>query len=121
MSDEDVPLPETPNSEPHHVIRQEIKTSEVKYSDLPMEEHWFKSYWRPAVAWTYLATVAYDFLFAPISHNLYEGFTHVSLSQYAPITLQGGGLYHLAMGAIIGIYAWNRTKEKMNGVDTKPD
>lgn len=33
--------------------------------------------------------------------------------QWNPLTLQGGGLYHLAMGAVIGITAWSRGQEKI--------
>jgi hypothetical protein len=29
-------------------------------------------------------------------------------------------MYHMAMGAIIGISAWGRTKEKVDGVSTLP-
>jgi hypothetical protein len=32
-----------------------------------------------------------------------------------PITLQGGGLFHVAMGAVLGVTAYGRTQEKLNG------
>jgi hypothetical protein len=34
--------------------------------------------------------------------------------------LQGGGLIHLSFGGIIGVYAWNRTKEKLEGTVQLP-
>jgi hypothetical protein len=34
--------------------------------------------------------------------------------QWQPITLQGAGLYHIAMGAVLGIAAFGRTQEKLN-------
>jgi hypothetical protein len=34
-----------------------------------------------------------------------------------PITLQGAGLFHLAMGAVLGIAAYGRTQEKMSGAN----
>jgi len=34
-----------------------------------------------------------------------------------PITLQGAGLFHLAMGAILGIAAYGRTQEKLGGAN----
>jgi hypothetical protein len=37
-------------------------------------------------------------------------------SQWQPLTLQGAGLYHIAMGAVLGIAAYGRTKEKVAGV-----
>jgi hypothetical protein len=33
------------------------------------------------------------------------------------LTLQGAGLFHIAMGAIIGVAAWGRTQEKLNGAN----
>ena len=40
--------------------------------------------------------------------------------QWAPITLQGGGLFHVAMGAVLGVSAWSRGQEKMAGVSGGP-
>ena len=36
-------------------------------------------------------------------------------NQWQPLTLQGAGLYHIAMGAVLGIAAYGRTKEKVAG------
>jgi hypothetical protein len=33
-----------------------------------------------------------------------------------PLTLQGAGLFHIAMGAVLGIAAFGRTQEKVAGV-----
>jgi hypothetical protein len=38
-------------------------------------------------------------------------------TQWSPITLQGAGLFHMAMGAILGIAAYGRTQEKMAGAN----
>jgi hypothetical protein len=35
--------------------------------------------------------------------------------QWQPITLQGAGLFHISMGAVLGIAAYGRTKEKIEG------
>jgi hypothetical protein len=37
--------------------------------------------------------------------------------QWAPLTLQGGGFIHMAFGAILGISAWTRGKEKIAQVE----
>jgi hypothetical protein len=37
--------------------------------------------------------------------------------QWQPITLQGAGLYHIAMGAVLGIAAYGRTQEKLGGAN----
>lgn len=36
-------------------------------------------------------------------------------SQWDPLTLKGAGLFHLAMGAVLGVAAWSRGQEKMSG------
>ena len=40
--------------------------------------------------------------------------------QWVPITLQGGGLFHVAMGGVLGVTAYGRTQEKLGGVATPP-
>jgi hypothetical protein len=35
--------------------------------------------------------------------------------QWVPITLQGGGLFHVAMGGVLGVSAYGRTQEKVAG------
>ena len=38
-------------------------------------------------------------------------------TQWQPITLQGAGLFHIAMGAVLGIAAYGRTQEKLGGAN----
>lgn len=79
-------------------------------------EHWMKSYWRPAMGWLYMLTCFSDFVLFPVLWAIVQAMTnHQVTQQWNPITLQGAGLYHLAMGAILGIAAYGRTKEKTTG------
>ena len=71
-----------------------------------MEESWIKQYWRPAIAWQYLAVCIFDFILFP-SFALKIGIT------WDPLTLRESGFYHLAMAAIIGVAAWTRGQEKI--------
>jgi hypothetical protein len=84
---------------------------------LPMndiqEETWFKSEWRPAAAWFYLFICFWDFFLAPIALAAYAAALHVPYIAWAPLTLGGGAIFHLSFGAIIGIYAYSRTREKL--------
>jgi hypothetical protein len=90
----------------------------------PIGERWFASSWRPLAAYMYLAICFFDFMIAPILTMLISGVvlpwfkgsgTYVP---WHPLTLEGGGLFHVSMGAILGIYTWGRTKEK---IDPKVD
>jgi hypothetical protein len=79
------------------------------------DEHWINKHWRPAMGWLYMTTCAFDFILFPILWGVVQAMTHAKLEQWQPLTLQGAGLYHLAMGAILGVAAYGRTKEKMSG------
>ena len=61
-----------------------------------------------------MAICLFDFMVGPILYNVLQYMNPGQhLEMWQAVTLQGGGLYHLSMGAIIGITAFGRTKEKM--------
>jgi len=51
----------------------------------------------------------------PVLWSMLQVFTKQPVTQWSPLTLQGAGLFHLAMGAVLGIAAWGRTQEKVAG------
>lgn len=70
--------------------------------------------WREALAWSYVAICLYDFMIGPIIYNVLQFYNpDQQIGMWQAITLQGGGLYHLSMGAVIGISAHGRTQEKL--------
>lgn len=77
-------------------------------------QDWVNKKWRPMMGWVYMGTCTFDFVIAPILWSLIQvlGAGKVEM-QWQPITLQGAGLYHIAMGAVLGIAAYGRTKEKL--------
>lgn len=78
-------------------------------------EHWLNEKWRPMMGWMYMAICTFDFIVAPILWSLLQARDHGMIAtQWQPLTLQGAGLFHLAMGAILGITAYGRTQEKIN-------
>ena len=59
-----------------------------------------------------------DMVVFPILWSLLQATTHGSVNtQWNPLTLQGAGLFHIAMGAVLGLAAWGRTQEKMAGAN----
>jgi hypothetical protein len=81
-------------------------------------EHWINSKWRPAMGWLYMSTCFADFILFPVLWSLLQALNHGQVtSQWQPLTLQGAGLYHIAMGAVLGIAAYGRTKEKVAGAN----
>lgn len=98
------------------------------------ESKW-KSYWRPAAAVVYLIIIIVDFIVMPIAYEINDSFNPVELVStintikdpsvqiaainsftskriWSSLTVQGGGMLHIAFGAILGIAAWTRGKEK---------
>ena len=81
------------------------------------KEDWMNAKWRPAMGWMYMFVCVFDFVVAPIGWTSIQALFHGGINtQWQPLTLQGGGLFHVAMGAVIGISAYGRTKEKLEGV-----
>ena len=77
---------------------------------------WINKKWRPVMGWIYMLTCTMDFVIFPILWSLLQALSKGAVtSQWQPLTLQGAGLYHIAMGAVLGIAAYGRTKEKVEG------
>jgi len=104
-------------------------------------EHGFKKFWRPIAAYVYLSICIFDFLGMPIYVSIanrqvdFEVFEEirkfedvtvqtaiidkldVGKDAWVPLTLQGGGLFHISFGAIIGVAAFTRGKEKVAAIN----
>jgi hypothetical protein len=84
------------------------------------EEDWMTKKWRPMMAIMYMIACIFDFVLFPIMFTAVQfwetAVQNDAFRQWAPITLQGGGLFHVAMGAVLGVSAWSRGQEKMAGV-----
>ena len=91
--------------------KPEISESEKK------KEDWMNSKWRPMMGWMYMVVCMFDMILFPILWSLLQTVTHTPITQWNPLTLQGAGLFHIAMGAVLGIAAFGRTQEKLNGAN----
>lgn len=107
-------------------------------------ENKFKKYWRPIAAYVYLGICIFDFVIGPIwleqanqTVNVVafaeirkfddkdvqmRALDNVELGNrsWAPLTLQGGGLFHLAFGSLLGIAAFTRGREKIAAINSAP-
>ena len=65
-----------------------------------------------------------DFAIFPIMFTVVqfweEQAANDAFRQWVPITLQGGGLFHVSMCAVLGVSAYGRTQEKLNGASAVP-
>lgn len=86
----------------------------AKSESAKKNEDWMNSKWRPAMGWMYMLVCTADFVVFPILWSLVQVLGDGKVeTQWSPITLQGAGLFHMAMGAILGIAAYGRTQEKL--------
>jgi hypothetical protein len=105
-----------------------------------VNEPWYKKGWRPAMAWAYVAIVVFDFIIAPLIMMAFFGQASattmlppgLTAAEYVeilkampppvyhawdPLTLKAAGLFHMAMGAILGIGSYTRGVEKQKRVE----
>jgi len=83
--------------------------------EIKKDEDWMQKKWRPAMGWMYMVVCMMDMVIFPVLWSLLQTVTHTPITQWNPLTLQGAGLFHLAMGAVLGIAAFGRTQEKIAG------
>ena len=83
------------------------------------KEDWMTKKWRPMMAMMYMLCCLADFAIFPIMFTIVQFWetqaANDAFRQWVPITLQGGGLFHVAMGAVLGVSAFGRTQEKIAG------
>ena len=93
-------------------MNQELKSASEK-----KKEDWMNSKWRPMMGWMYMVVCTMDMVVFPILWSLLQTTTGTTITQWNPLTLQGAGLFHIAMGAVLGIAAFGRTQEKLGGAN----
>jgi len=82
------------------------------------KEDWMNSKWRPMMGWMYMGVCIFDFVVAPVLWSLTQAIFHGGVNvQWQPLTLQGAGLFHISMGAVLGLAAYGRTQEKLAGAN----
>lgn len=80
---------------------------------------WLQKYWRPMMAVAYTAIILFDFIVAPILWSILQAIAEgIVMQQWSPLTLLSGGIFHAAMGAVLGISAFTRGQEKIERLRT---
>jgi hypothetical protein len=92
-------------------------SEQVKSASETKKEDWMNSKWRPMMGWMYMLVCTMDMVVFPILWSLLQTTVGTGLTQWNPLTLQGAGLFHIAMGAVLGIAAFGRTQEKLGGAN----
>jgi hypothetical protein len=100
------------NNKTENKMAEEVKSESEK-----KKEDWMNAKWRPMMGWMYMVVCFFDMVLFPILWSLIQTVQHQTLVQWNPLTLQGAGLFHIAMGAVLGIAAMGRTQEKIAGAN----
>jgi len=91
-----------------------------KVLGLDESENYLTKTWRPQMAKTYRWICLCDFILFPLLYFAVQfGETQAANDAFRiwqPITLVGGGLIHVAFGAILGVSAWTRGQEKIETI-----
>jgi hypothetical protein len=100
-------------------IMKQQETTTIDQEYLTNKESWVTSRWRPMMAWAYLVIILFDFLIGPIFYAWFAWYTDnlTNYGEWKPLTIQGGGVFHIAMGAILGIAAYSRGREKLTAME----
>lgn len=80
------------------------------------KSEWIRNYWRPMMAIVYMSIVLFDFIIGPIFWSIIQLYGGSVAVQWAPLTLIAGGVFHASMGAILGISAFTRGREKIEQI-----
>lgn len=84
-----------------------VKADEI--IELPIKEDFMTKFWKPAMAITYMLICIFDFIIGPVFYNALQYLNPgQNIEMWHAVTLQGGGLFHMAMGAILGISAFKK-------------
>jgi Holin of 3TMs, for gene-transfer release len=100
-------------SEAAQLAAIELEKKKWEANNSKQNEDWMVKKWRPMMGWTYMLICILDMAIFPIMWSVVQVVTKSPLVQWNPLTLQGGGLFHIAMGAVLGISAWSRGQEKI--------
>ena len=103
-------------SEAAQLAKIELEKKQWEAEHAKQNEDWMVKKWRPAMGWCYMVICCLDMAIFPVMWSVAQVMTKTPLVQWSPLTLQGAGLFHLAMGAVLGIAAWSRGQEKIQGV-----
>jgi hypothetical protein len=85
-------------------------------NDMGYKGDWLRNYWRPMMAIVYMAVVIFDFIIGPVFWSIMQFYGGSVSVQWVPLTLSDAGVFHVAMGGVLGISAFTRGKEKIERI-----
>jgi hypothetical protein len=85
-----------------------------------LEPTWM-TLWREVLAYVFAAIITFDFIIGPIVTMFVDAYFKINLPAWQPLTLQGGGLFYVAMAAILGTAAYGSMVKSRELIKNLPD
>jgi hypothetical protein len=80
------------------------------------EETFMSRHWRGLVGFEYVFVCLCDFVLLPCIYFWVQQYEKEAVNdafrEWQPLTTQGGGLFHMAHMAIMGVSSWGKTQER---------
>ena|ERR1700744_1770192 len=77
--------------------------------------------WKEVLSYVFSAVIAFDFIIAPSTVMILDGIAKANLPTWQPLTLQGGGLFYVAMAAILSVGAYGSFVKSRELIKNLPD
>jgi hypothetical protein len=102
------------------VINKDITINRNDPNTALLEPTWMNQ-WKEVLAYTFSAVIAFDFVIAPIMTMCFNVWAKAGLGIWQPLTLQSGGLFYVAMAAILSVGAYGSMVKSRELIRNLPD
>lgn len=96
-------------------------TSGIQSIEEDGSQKFFIKYFRETAGAVYLIIVLFDFLVAPVLTAIYYAYTKQLYAEWTPLTLQGGGMFHISFATILGISSYMKGVSSVETIRNMPD
>jgi hypothetical protein len=102
------------------VINRDITINRNDPNTALLEPTWMNQ-WKEVLAYVFSSVIAFDFVVAPIMVMVFNTFFHTTMVPWSPLTLGSGGLFYVAMAAILSVGAYGSMVKSRELIKNLPD
>jgi len=77
--------------------------------------------WKEVVAYAFTAIILFDFIIGPVATMFINAYYKTNMAAWTPLTLQGGGLFYVAIATILGTAAYGSMVKSRELIKNLPD
>jgi hypothetical protein len=102
------------------VINKDITINRNDPNAALLEPTWMNQ-WKEVLAYTFSAVILFDFMIAPIMTMCFDVWFKAGFAAWTPLTLGSGGLFYVAMAAILSVGAYGSMVKSRELIRNLPD